>query len=242
MDACRPLFYSKDGPAIVAAFAVVAVAVARVLVRSGAFWCGARGLPLGTFLRRPGFSYERLRGTRLDGKVVLVTGANSGLGLEVATQCARAGATVVLACRDASKAEAAASAIASRAGVPRSRLRVMRVDLCDLKQMTQAAAALVGELDSLHVLINNAGVATHFPYELTADGVEHTFQANFLGHFHLTACLLPLLERTARATGERARVVHLSSGAHRAAPAEGVPLSLEGVNDRAIGPVARRSQ
>jgi len=160
--------------------ALAAAALAFVGYRGDAFWCGARGLPLGTFWRPAGFSYEQL--PQLDGKVVLITGANAGLGLEVATQCARAGATVVLACRDSAKCAAAAQAISNATGTPASRVRPVRIDLADLTQVDVAASALLETLGALHVLINNAGVATQFPQPaLTVDGVERTFQANYLG-------------------------------------------------------------
>ena len=105
--------------------------------------------------------------------------------------------------------------------------------------MVRAAQTLERELSGLDLLVNNAGVAAQFPLRLTADGVEQTFQANFLGHFALTTRLLPLLERAAVARGAPSRVVHLTSGAHRGAPAAGVPLSLAGVNDGGIGAYTR---
>jgi NAD(P)-dependent dehydrogenase (short-subunit alcohol dehydrogenase family) len=216
----------------------VAAAAAAAAYHGDAFWCSARGLPGGTFWRRPGFSYAQM--PRLEGKLVLVTGANSGLGLEVATQCAQAGATVLLGCRDDSKCAAAAGAIAQSTGAPAERLRPFRLDLNDLSQVELAAEALLRSEPVLHVLINNAGVATQFPQPaLSRDGIESTFQANYLGHFLLTTKLIPLLQSTAHASGAVSRVVHLTSGAHRAAPADGVPLSKKGINDASIGPVAR---
>ena len=86
----------------------------------------------------------------------------------------------------------------------------------------------------------NAGCATQFPRRLTVDGIEATFQANYLGHFLLLTRLLPLLEKTASCPGAiPSRVVHLTSGAHRGAPEAGVPLTLDGINDPDIGPYAR---
>ena len=212
--------------------------LAALLHRGDAFWCGARGIPLGTFWRTPGF--ERL--PELRGRVVLVTGANSGLGLEVARRLLLANASVIVACRHDSDATAdALRAEAARSGVAASpAVRAVRLDLNDLRQVGAVARALRDEPGAeLHALVNNAGVASQFPLALTDDGVERTFQANYLGHFALTTALLPLLERSARVSGAPSRVVHLTSGAHRGAPAEGVPLSLEGVNDAAIGAYAR---
>jgi NAD(P)-dependent dehydrogenase (short-subunit alcohol dehydrogenase family) len=209
--------------------ALVVGALAWAVHRSGALWCSGRGLPIATFWRRPGFTLELM--PDMAGKTVLVTGANSGLGFEVARQFARANATVILACRDASKGEAAAAAIGGRA-------RAIRLDLSDLRQVADAAAALKKSTPALHILVNNAGAATQFPLTTTKDGVEATFQANYLGHFVLATRLLPLLE-AGSAEGDRARVVHLTSGAHRAAPAAGVPLDLREINSGAVGAVAR---
>eukprot|EP00434_Breviolum_minutum_P017439 symbB.v1.2.015390.t3/scaffold1137.1/size135798/9 len=107
------------------------------------------------------------------------------------------------------------------------------LDLADLGKTAEVAAWL-STLPALHILVNNAGIATQFPYNVTVDGIETTFQVNYLSHFLLTKQVLPLLQRS-----PGSRVVHLTSGAHRAAPAEGVPLTLEGINDKNLGPYVR---
>ncbi|CAE7806037.1 Wwox, partial [Symbiodinium sp. CCMP2456] len=113
-------------------------------------------------------------------------------------------------------------------------VQILKLDLTDLRQVEQVAAQLE-RLPALHILVNNAGVATQFPHKLTQNGIETTFQANYLGHFLLTTRLLPLLQ-----SSSPSRLVHLTSGAHRGAPVAGVPLSLEGINDKdAMGPYAR---
>ncbi|OZM71142.1 oxidoreductase [Amycolatopsis antarctica] len=132
----------------------------------------------------------------LHGRTVVVTGANSGVGLGTATLFARAGAHVVLAVRDARRGEEAAREIG---GSP----EVRRLDLADLASVRAFAAAWDGEIA---VLVNNAGVAM-VPESRTADGFETQFGTNHLGPFALTNLLLP------HVTG---RVVTLSSGAHRA--------------------------
>src|SRR2546430_3240966 len=139
------------------------------------------------------------------GRTAVVTGANSGLGLVTARELARHGASVVLACRNVQKGEAAAAEIG--AAVPGARLEVSELDLSSLASVRRFAGALkVGELA---VLINNAGIMMT-PQQQTADGFELQFGTNHLGHFALTGLLLQRLGRA-----EAARVVTLSSLEHR---------------------------
>jgi NAD(P)-dependent dehydrogenase (short-subunit alcohol dehydrogenase family) len=141
------------------------------------------------------------------GRVAVVTGANSGLGKVTAQELARAGATVVIACRNTAKGDQAAADIA--ATVPGAKLHVHALDLADLASIRGFAARLSGEHQTVDLLINNAGVMAT-PHRHTADGFELQFGTNHLGHFALTGLLLPNL-LCARAP----RVVTLSSGAHR---------------------------
>jgi NAD(P)-dependent dehydrogenase (short-subunit alcohol dehydrogenase family) len=131
----------------------------------------------------------------LDGRTVVVTGANSGIGLAAARALVRAGARVVLAVRDLSRGERAAASIEGAT-------EVRRLDLADLASVREFAAAWDGGLD---ILINNAGVMA-IPERRTADGFEMQIGTNHLGHFALTNLLLPQI-------GDR--VVTVSSGAHR---------------------------
>jgi NAD(P)-dependent dehydrogenase (short-subunit alcohol dehydrogenase family) len=139
------------------------------------------------------------------GRTAIVTGANSGLGLVTARELARAGASVVLACRNVQKGETAAAEI--RAAVPGARLQVSELDLSSLASVRQFALTL--NVDELAVLINNAGIMMP-PQQQTADGFELQFGTNHLGHFALTGLLL---ERLGRA--EAGRVVTLSSLEHK---------------------------
>lgn len=146
------------------------------------------------------------------GRVALVTGANSGLGLETARALAARGATVVLACRSPHKAEAArAELLADLARhplpVPQGGLDVLPLDLADLASVRAAAATLGERYGRLDLLINNAGVMGP-PRTLTRDGFELQFGTNHLGHFALTLLALPLL-----AVRPGARVVFVTSGA-----------------------------
>jgi NAD(P)-dependent dehydrogenase (short-subunit alcohol dehydrogenase family) len=142
------------------------------------------------------------------GRVTLVTGANSGIGYEAALALARAGATVIAAARDPRRGEDAVARI--RAAAPRAAVELQRLDLADLESVRRAAAEVAERHDRLDLLINNAGVMA-LPRRETADGFEMQFGTNHLGHFALTGLLLERL-RAAPAP----RVVTISSGAHRA--------------------------
>ena len=141
------------------------------------------------------------------GRVAVVTGGNSGLGLETARQLARAGADVVIACRNPDKGAAASAEI--KKGVPGARLQVAALDLASLDSVHAFAEWFRTERDGLDLLINNAGVMAP-PRRETADGFELQFGTNHLGHFALTALLLGAMDRR-----DDARVVTISSGAHR---------------------------
>ncbi len=143
----------------------------------------------------------------MDGKLVVVTGANSGIGYYTALELARLGATTILACRSAAKgAEAAARINAIAPG----RAVFSALDLNSLAAVRAFATRLAGEHASLDILINNAGIMALPRRETTEDGFERQIGVNFLGHFALTMALLPLL-RAAPAP----RTIQLSSIAHK---------------------------
>jgi NAD(P)-dependent dehydrogenase (short-subunit alcohol dehydrogenase family) len=139
--------------------------------------------------------------------VAVVTGANSGLGWFTARHLAAAGARVVLACRSASKAEAAMADI--RRDVPAADLSFQPLDLASLASVRAAADALRAAHPRVDLVVNNAGIMA-IPRTLTADGFEMQIGTNHLGHFALTGLLLPTLRDT-----PGARVVTVSSVAHR---------------------------
>lgn len=143
----------------------------------------------------------------LTGKTILITGANSGLGLETARELARKGAHVVLACRNADKAATAVAQI--RSAAPQAALEVMALDLASLQSIRSCAEAFRARHPQLHVLCNNAGIMA-IPHARTADGFEMQLGTNHFGHFALTGLLLNVLLAT-----PGARVVTVSSGAHR---------------------------
>ena len=138
------------------------------------------------------------------GRTAVVTGANSGLGLETTRELARHGAHVIMAVRNLDKGTAAAEQI--RAQIPGARLELRRLDLADLDSVRAFAA---GDFPALDLLINNAGVMMP-PLTRTQQGFELQVGANHLGHFALTALLWPHL-----ADAEAARVVTVSSGLHK---------------------------
>ncbi|GCF14194.1 short-chain dehydrogenase [Haloarcula mannanilytica] len=143
----------------------------------------------------------------LTDRTVVVTGANSGLGLEGSKAFARKGATVVMACRSVERGESAAAEI--REAVPDATLDVRECDLADLANVEAFADGLHEDYDAVDVLCNNAGVMA-IPRSETADGFETQVGVNHLGHFALTGHLLDLL----RAADGESRIVTQSSGAH----------------------------
>jgi NAD(P)-dependent dehydrogenase (short-subunit alcohol dehydrogenase family) len=142
------------------------------------------------------------------GRRILITGANSGIGFHAALKLARKGAEVILACRDRQKGEIALDRLHTEAPSTHTELAIL--DLASLDSVREFAAQELGKNRPLHVLINNAGVMAPPKRQQTKDGFEVQFGTNVLGHFALTGLLLPALERS-----ERPRVVTLASIAHK---------------------------
>ncbi len=142
------------------------------------------------------------------GRVALVTGANSGLGLRTAEALAAKGARVLLGCRNAGGAATALDQVRRRGGAG-DQAEVVTLDLADLASVRSAADDVAGRVDRLDLLVNNAG-AMALPQRRTADGFEVQFGTNHLGHFAFTGLVLPLL-----LDAEAARVVTVSSTAHK---------------------------
>jgi NAD(P)-dependent dehydrogenase (short-subunit alcohol dehydrogenase family) len=126
----------------------------------------------------------------LSGKTAVVTGANSGLGYETSLALARAGAQVVLACRDKARGEEAAERIART--VTSSQPELEQLDLASLNSVREFATRFGSRHTALDILVNNAGVMA-IPRRETADGFEMQFGTNHLGHFALTGLLLDAL-------------------------------------------------
>lgn len=141
-------------------------------------------------------------------KVAVVTGANSGIGFETTRVLAQRGATVVMACRDLQKAEAAAAKI--NALNPVGKVDIMQLDLADLDSVRHFATKFQEKYDRLDLLINNAGIMVPPTLGRTQQGFEMQFGVNHLGHFLLTSQLIDMLNHT-----PGARIVTISSNAHR---------------------------
>jgi NAD(P)-dependent dehydrogenase (short-subunit alcohol dehydrogenase family) len=161
----------------------------------------------------------------MDDQIAVVTGANSGIGYEVASVFADRGATVVMATRSVDRGEDAADDV--RETVPGADLDVRHCDLGDLSAVASFADAFTSDYDELHVLCNNAGVMA-IPRTETADGFEQQFGVNHLGHFALTGRLLEVLVDT---PGE-SRVVTQSSGVHEQGTIDFSDLNREAAYDK----------
>ena len=148
-----------------------------------------------------------IQGIDLSGKLAVVTGASSGLGVETARTLASAGAAVMLVARDAGKLDTAVAAL--RAGVPDARIDTVLLDLADLDSVRAGASDILAKCPQINLLINNAGVMA-CPLMRTAQGFEMQFGTNHVGHFLLTCLLAPAL-----VAGAPARVVNLSSAGHK---------------------------
>jgi NAD(P)-dependent dehydrogenase (short-subunit alcohol dehydrogenase family) len=144
----------------------------------------------------------------LSGKLVVITGANSGLGFGLSRRLSAAGADVIMAIRNRAKGEAAIDEI--RQAVPDAKLTIKSLDLSSLASVAALGEELNGDGRPIDILINNAGVMTPPDRDATADGFELQFGSNHLGHFALTGRVLPLLR-----AANGARVVSLSSLAAR---------------------------
>ena len=126
----------------------------------------------------------------LTGKIIVVTGGNSGLGFESAKTFANKGAETIIACRTISKGKTAGEKITSIN--PKATVKVMELDLTDLNSVKNFVSVFKKDHKKLDVLLNNAGIMTT-PYSLTKDGFENQFGTNHLGHFALTGLLMDII-------------------------------------------------
>nr|XP_055038921.1 retinol dehydrogenase 12, like [Misgurnus anguillicaudatus] len=143
----------------------------------------------------------------LDNKTVIITGANTGIGKHAATDLAKRGARIIMACRDMEKANEALKEVIEASG--NQNVVTCRLDLADTKSIREFAEKINTEEKQVNILINNAGVMV-CPYGKTADGFEMQIGVNHMGHFLLTYLLLDLIKSSAPA-----RIITVSSMAHK---------------------------
>ena len=141
----------------------------------------------------------------LDGKTVLITGSNSGLGYYTAKALAEKNAHVVLACRTLEKANSAIAQLKSL--TPEGKFSPLELDLADLSNVVEIGDKFSNDFENLDLLINNAGIM-HPPKTLSAQGFEIQFAVNHLAHMLLTLKLLPVIEKK-----EKSRIITVTSGA-----------------------------
>jgi len=158
----------------------------------------------------------------MDGKVCIVTGASSGIGLAAATDLAARGARVGLVCRNPEKGQAALDSIYARTG--NEHVELFLADLASQAQIRQLAKLLQSRFPKIDVLLNNAGV-TNLKRESTVDGIEAVFAVNHLAYFLLTTLLLPNIEAS-----EAGRIVCVASDASRFV--KGIQLDDPGFEER----------
>ena len=147
-------------------------------------------------------------GSEMNGKTVIVTGGNSGIGLETAVELAAQGARVIITARDPERGKAALDDIKTRSG--RDQVELVVFDLASMASVREGAAELLARCPRIDVLVNNAGLVLSERSE-TVDGFESTFAINHLGPFLLTNLLLDRIKSSAPS-----RIVNVSSTAHNA--------------------------
>ncbi|XP_069116898.1 retinol dehydrogenase 13-like [Argopecten irradians] len=147
---------------------------------------------------------------RLDGKTVIITGCNTGIGLETAKELSARGARIILACRDLDNAHKASEIVKKFSG--NSDVSVERLDLASLDSVRKIAEKVKNDEAKIDILINNAGVMM-CPKWQSEDGYEMQFAVNHLGHFFLTTLLLDRIKEYAPS-----RIVNVSSVAHNCKP------------------------
>lgn len=165
---------------------------------------GALQRPLGTGFTTQSTASEVIEGINLTGKIAIITGGNTGIGLETAKTLAAAGATVIIPARDVEKAKKNLEHL--------STIEIEAMDIMDPASINAFAEKFISSNRPLHLLINNAGIMW-VPLRKDSRGIESQLATNYIGQFHLTARLWPALKQ---ANG--ARVINVSSLGHHMAP------------------------
>jgi NAD(P)-dependent dehydrogenase (short-subunit alcohol dehydrogenase family) len=165
---------------------------------------GALQQPIGSSFTAQSTSHDVIKGIDLTGKIAIVTGGNTGIGLETTKTLASAGATVIVPARDMEKARQNLDGITN--------VEIEKMDLIEPASINQFAEKFIASERPLHILINNAGIMW-VPFRKDKRGIESQLATNHLAHFQLTAKLWPALRK---ANG--ARVINVSSQGHQFAP------------------------
>ncbi|KAJ7226766.1 NAD-P-binding protein [Mycena pura] len=176
----------------------------------GVLWDMVKSLATESFPPRSKFTIKDV--PDLSGKIIIVTGGNSGLGFATSKVLVERGAKVYIATRSEAKAKEAIEQIANDTG---KTPLFLKLDLADLDSVQAAANMFLSKENRLDVLYNSAGVMIPSKEAVTKQGYDLQFGTNVLGHFYLTKLLLPLLISTAKSSPkDKARIVTISSGAH----------------------------
>lgn len=147
----------------------------------------------------------------LDNKVVIITGANTGIGLTAALEMAKLKPRIlILGCRDPKRGEDAKNKIIEESGIAQENIRLMALDLANLETVKTFSKTVIDEYDKVDILLNNAGTFGLPERTTTEQGHEFTLGVNHLGHFLLTQNLMPLLKKS-----EEGRVVNVASDAYK---------------------------
>ncbi|KAI9193127.1 uncharacterized protein BJ171DRAFT_532510, partial [Polychytrium aggregatum] len=165
------------------------------------------------FFGKPKFSFDEI--PPLNGKTVIITGANSGLGRVSALEIARKGAHVILACRSKERALPVVDEI--KAVTSNQNVEFAELDLASLASVQKFSSEFLGRHLELDILINNAGIMAKTEFQLSVDGIEMQLASNHFGHFLLTLNLLPAFPKD-----RPARIVNLSSLAHQLTRKNGI--------------------
>ena len=173
----------------------------------GGLAAGAVGLGCVFLIRRWAAGGVCRSQARLDGKTVIITGANTGIGLETAVDLAKRNARVILACRSLERGETAAVEVRKRSG--NDNVVFVQLDLASLDSVRRFAAKILEEEPRIDILINNAGIMALPERTLSQDGFEMQFAVNHLGHFLLTNLLLDRIKEA-----PSARIINVSSKGH----------------------------
>lgn len=203
-----------------------------------------KGLAVGGVLAVVAYKFYRtwvsgkscLSAAKLSGKTAIVTGANTGIGLETAVDLARRGAKVILACRSVERGERAAAEVRRRSG--NHTAVFTHLDLSSLGSVRDFAKEVLRTESRIDILVNNAGVCCA-AYRKTQDGFEEHLGINHLGHFLLTNLLLP---RMTLSSGQPARVVNVTSSLYKRSPTFDFALLRSTAEPRGYSPWAAYSQ